>query len=56
MKTAGQRRAIHHFVSGRDVFVSLPTGYGVIGNLASPVYGTPTQYNLGISEPPSKIR
>ena len=28
MKTAGQRRAIHHFVSGRDVFVSLPTGYG----------------------------
>ena len=28
MKTAGQRRVIHHFVSGRDVFVSLPTGYG----------------------------
>ena len=23
-----QRRAIHDFVSGRDVFVSLPTGYG----------------------------
>ena len=28
MKMAGQRRAIHHFVSGREVFVSLPTGYG----------------------------
>ena len=28
MKTAAQRRAIHDFVSGRDVFVSLPTGYG----------------------------
>ena len=35
MKMAGlkkvkkeQRRVIHSFVSGRDVFVSLPTGYG----------------------------
>ena len=35
MKMAGlkkvkkeQRRAIHDFVSSRDVFVSLPTGYG----------------------------
>ena len=35
MKRAGlkelkkeQRKAIHDFVSGRDVFVSLPTGYG----------------------------
>ena len=28
MKMAGQRRAIHDFVSGRDVIVSLPTGYG----------------------------
>ena len=23
-----QRRTMHDFVSGRDVFVSLPTGYG----------------------------
>ena len=23
-----EQRAIHDFVSGRDVFVSLPTGYG----------------------------
>ena len=23
-----QRKAIHDFVNGRDVFVSLPTGYG----------------------------
>ena len=29
---------------------------GVIGNLASPVHGTPTQNILAISEPPSKIR
>ena len=29
---------------------------GVIGNLASPVYGTPTQNTLAILELPSKIR
>ena len=29
---------------------------GVIGNLASPVYGTLTQNTLAILEPPSKIR
>ena len=29
---------------------------GVIGNLASPVFGTPTQNTLAILEPPSKIR
>ena len=29
---------------------------GVIGNLASPVYGTPAQNTLAILEPPSKIR
>ena len=29
---------------------------GVIGNLASPVFGTPTQNSLAILEPPSKIR
>ena len=23
-----QKEALHHFISGRDVFVSLPTGYG----------------------------
>ena len=28
----------------------------VIGNLASPVFGTPTQNTLAILEPPSKIR
>ena len=28
---------------------------GVIGNLASPVYGTPAQNKLAILEPPSKI-
>ena len=29
---------------------------GVIGNLASPVYGTPAQNTLAILDPPSKIR
>ena len=29
---------------------------GVIGNLASPVFGTPTQNTLAILEPLSKIR
>ena len=29
---------------------------GVIGNLASPVFGTPEPNPLGILEPPSKIR
>ena len=54
----GCTHTVHSSTGRCQVNVGIPqnTHPGVIGNLASPVFGIPTQNTLSILEPPSKIR